>query len=85
MKWMQPIYIRQNRSACLVQREMAKLLQRVEITLRSFYIFNSTLGQKEGEVSNGLSKYQYKRLQSCLSIGAQKSAVLSSRWHRTKY
>ncbi|KAH8301902.1 hypothetical protein KR044_000455 [Drosophila immigrans] len=30
---------------------MAKVLQRVEITLRSFYIFNSSFGQKEGEVS----------------------------------
>ncbi|KAH8395341.1 hypothetical protein KR222_010172 [Zaprionus bogoriensis] len=28
---------------------MAKVLQRVEITLRSFYIFNSSLGHKEGE------------------------------------
>nr|XP_016936152.2 vacuolar fusion protein CCZ1 homolog [Drosophila suzukii] len=28
---------------------MAKLLQRVEITLRSFYIFNSSFGQIEGE------------------------------------
>ncbi|KAM8710314.1 hypothetical protein ACLKA7_017015 [Drosophila subpalustris] len=28
---------------------MAKVLQRVEITLRSFYIFNSSFGQKEGE------------------------------------
>ncbi|EDW93309.1 vacuolar fusion protein CCZ1 homolog [Drosophila yakuba] len=28
---------------------MAKLLQRVEITLRSFYIFNSSFGQVEGE------------------------------------
>jgi len=30
---------------------MAKVLQRVEITLRSFYIFNSRFGEKEGEVS----------------------------------
>ncbi|KAH8366013.1 hypothetical protein KR093_008166 [Drosophila rubida] len=28
---------------------MAKVLQRVEITLRSFYIFNSSFGQKEGQ------------------------------------
>ncbi|XP_016983178.1 vacuolar fusion protein CCZ1 homolog [Drosophila rhopaloa] len=28
---------------------MAKLLQRVEITLRSFYIFNSSFGEQEGE------------------------------------
>ncbi|XP_068149591.1 vacuolar fusion protein CCZ1 homolog [Drosophila tropicalis] len=28
---------------------MTKLLQRVEITLRSFYIFNSSFGQREGE------------------------------------
>lgn len=37
---------------------MAKILQRVEITLRSFYVFNSSLGQKEGDVSNGLCKFQ---------------------------
>ncbi|XP_052847524.1 vacuolar fusion protein CCZ1 homolog [Drosophila gunungcola] len=28
---------------------MAKLLQRVEITLRSFYVFNSSFGEQEGE------------------------------------
>ncbi|XP_033149484.1 vacuolar fusion protein CCZ1 homolog [Drosophila busckii] len=28
---------------------MAKVLQRTEITLRSFYVFNSSLGEKEGE------------------------------------
>jgi len=33
---------------------MAKLLQRVEITLRSFYIFNSTFGQVEGEVGKSI-------------------------------
>ncbi|BFF99264.1 vacuolar fusion protein CCZ1 homolog [Drosophila madeirensis] len=28
---------------------MAKLLQRLEVTLRSFYVFNSSFGEKEGE------------------------------------
>jgi len=35
---------------------MAKLLQRVEITLRSFYIFNSSFGQIEGEVGLPFAK-----------------------------
>lgn len=70
MKWMLPIYIRQGQSACLIRSVMAKVLQRVEITLRSFYIFNSSLGQKEGEVSNTLCKSQKRRLQILFSIGA---------------
>lgn len=30
--------------------EMAKLLQRVEVNLRSFYVFNSSYCKREGEV-----------------------------------
>lgn len=70
MKWMLPIYIRQGQFPCLIQSEMAKVLQRVEITLRSFYIFNSSLGQKEGEVSNRQFKSQKWRLQILFFTGA---------------
>lgn len=34
---------------------MAKLLQRVEVTLRSFYVFNSSFGEREGEVGSVIS------------------------------
>ncbi|XP_062134463.1 vacuolar fusion protein CCZ1 homolog isoform X1 [Drosophila sulfurigaster albostrigata] len=49
---MLPIYIRRRQPAAADQIDgntMAKVLQRVEITLRSFYIFNSSFCQKEGE------------------------------------
>jgi len=49
---MLPFYIRRGQPAGQLKSEMAKVLQRVEITLRSFYIFNSSFGQKEGEVSS---------------------------------
>jgi len=54
---MLPFYIRRGQPAGQVESAMAKVLQRVEITLRSFYIFNSSFGQKEGEVSQC---YQYE-------------------------
>lgn len=47
---MLPVYFGQVKAAELANK-MAKVLQRVETTLRSFYVFNSSLGQKEGEVS----------------------------------
>ncbi|EDW57086.2 vacuolar fusion protein CCZ1 homolog isoform X2 [Drosophila virilis] len=45
---MLPVYFGQVKAAELANK-MAKVLQRVETTLRSFYVFNSSLGQKEGE------------------------------------
>lgn len=48
---MLPVYFGQEKSIGERANEMAKVLQRVEITLRSFYVFNSNLSQKEGEVS----------------------------------
>ncbi|TDG53276.1 hypothetical protein AWZ03_000091 [Drosophila navojoa] len=46
---MLPVYFGQKKSVSERADEMAKVLQRVEITLRSFYVFNSNLSQKEGE------------------------------------
>ncbi|EDW17616.2 uncharacterized protein Dmoj_GI12771 [Drosophila mojavensis] len=46
---MLPVYFGQKKSVSERVDEMAKVLQRAEITLRSFYVFNSNLSQKEGE------------------------------------
>ncbi|XP_017058357.1 vacuolar fusion protein CCZ1 homolog [Drosophila ficusphila] len=42
---------------------MAKLLQRVEITLRSFYIFNSKFGEQEGEEHKKVLFYHPKDIE----------------------